>query len=85
MTRIRVTIDRLILHGMEPADAKVMAETLESQLSEQLADGKGREQWARPHRTPVLKLGRLPMEAGAAGARKLGRQVAGAVRRGLKP
>jgi len=32
-----------------------------------------------------LKLGRMPLEAGTAGVRKFGKQMAHAVGRGLKP
>ena len=85
MSRIRLTIDRLVLNGLDPWEGKALVETLRSQLSETLADRQLRAEWARSHRTPVLKLGRMPLEAGAAGARKFGKQMARAVHRGLKP
>lgn len=85
VSRIQLTIDRLVLNGLDAADGKALVETLRAQLSQALSDRKNRAQWARSHRTPVLKLGRMPLEAGAAGARKFGEQVASAVGRGLKP
>jgi len=57
---------------------------LQSQISAGLADASARAEWARPHRTPVMKLGRMPLGAGAAGAASFGKQMARAVVRGLK-
>lgn len=85
MSRITVTIDRLVLKGFEAGERKALAEGLQAELSRVLADAATRAEWARPHRTPVLKLGRMPVEAGTAGARKFGKQMARAVGRGLKP
>ena len=85
MSRVRVTIDRLVLKGLEPADRKALVEGLQAELSHVLSDRAPRATWAQSHRTPVLKLGRMPWEAGAAGDRKFGMQVARAVGRGLKP
>jgi hypothetical protein len=85
VSRIHLTIDRLVLNGIDRADSKALVDSLRAQLSEQLADRTLRMQWARSHRTPVLKLGHMPLEAGSAGAGKLGKQMARAVGKGLKP
>ena len=85
MSRINLTIDRLVLKGFEPAERKMLVEGLQSELSRVLADPATRTEWARPHRTPVLRLGRLPLESGFSGARKFGRGVAQAIGKGLKP
>jgi len=85
MSHIRLNIDRLVLRGFEPLEGKALTEALQSQLSEVLSNRGIRAEWARPHRTPVLKLGRMPLEAGSVGAGKFGKQVAQAVGRGLKP
>jgi hypothetical protein len=85
MSRIHVNIDQLVLNGFEARQGKALANALESQLQQVLADPATRGEWARPHRTPVLKLGRVPMQAGTGGAAQFGRQVAKAVGRGLKP
>ena len=82
MSRVRMTIDRLVLNGFQQQEAKALAEALQSQLSEVLADRTGR---MRTHRTPVLKLGAVPLETGTPGAAKLGRRIAAAVGKGLKP
>jgi hypothetical protein len=85
MSRIRLHIDRLVLTGFEPLEAKALAEALRSQLSEVLADGITRRDWARSHHTPVLHLGRIPLEAGTGGADKFGARMAQAIGKGLKP
>jgi hypothetical protein len=85
VSRIHLTIDRLVLNGLDRADSKALVETLQTELSEMLSDRRTRAQWARAHRTPVLKLGRMPLEAGTAGARRLGKQMARALGKGLKP
>jgi hypothetical protein len=85
MSRITLTIDRLVLNGIEPGDRKALVEGLRAELSQVLSDPAGRAEWARSHRTPVLKLGRMSLEGGPAGGRKFGKQMARAVGRGLKP
>jgi hypothetical protein len=84
MSRIRLTIDALILRGFEPAQGSAMAEALKSELARLLAD-PAVHQSARSHRTPVLRMGRIPIESGPAGGRKFGRRVAQGIARGLKP
>lgn len=85
MSRVRVTIDRLVLKGLEAADRKALVEGLQAELSQVLSGPAARAEWAHSHRTPVLKLGRMPLEAGTAGGRKFGKQVARAMGKGLKP
>jgi hypothetical protein len=85
MSRIRLTIDQLVLSGFEAGDRKALVEALQSELARVLADPATRTQWARSHRTPVLKLGRMPLEAGTAGGRKFGSSLGRAIGRGLKP
>ena len=73
------------LNGFEPREGKALASALEAQLQQVLANPATRSEWARSHRTPVMKLGRMPLEVGSAGAAQFGKQVANAVGRGLKP
>lgn len=84
MSRIRLNIERLVLNGFEPCEGKALANALESQLQRVLADPATRGEWAHPHRTPMMKLGRMPLQPGTSGARQLGTQMAKAVGRGLK-
>jgi hypothetical protein len=85
MRRIRVTIDLLVLRGLDPAERKTLVEGLQSELARVLADPATRTKWARSHRAPVLRLGRMPLESGPSGGRKFGSDTARAIGRGLKP
>jgi len=85
MSRIRVNIDRLVVNGFQPLEAKALAEALQSQLSEVLSDRITRGERARSQRTPVLQLGRMPLETGTVGAGKLGKRIGQAVGKRLKP
>ena len=85
VSRIHVHIDRLVLNGFGQLEGKALAEALQSQLSHGLGDATSRAGWARPRRTPVLKLGRMPLAAGTTGASSFGKQMGRAVVRGLKP
>ena len=85
MNRIRVTIDEIVLKGIEPAARKPLIEGLQAELSRILADPSGRAEWARTRRTPVLRLGRIAMEASPSGARTFGAGIARGIGRGLKP
>lgn len=85
MSRIRVTIDALTLRGFDAADGRAVVEGLRSELTRLLSDPLTRAEWARSHRTPVLRLGQIPVESGSAGSRKFGQGMAHAIGRGLKP
>ncbi len=85
VSRIHLTIDRLALNGLQPGQEKELVASLKRQLSSVLADRSTRAEWARSHRTPVLKLGRVPLQKGSAGVRELGASIARGIGRGLKP
>jgi hypothetical protein len=85
MSRIRLNIDKLVLNGFGPGEAKALTQALQTHLHQVLANEASRDQWARPHRTPVLRLGRFPLAKGAAGADSFGRQLARTMGKGLKP
>jgi hypothetical protein len=85
MSRIQLTIDRVVLKGLAAGQEKAFVENLREQLTQMLADRASRKDWALPHRTPVLKLGKVPLQAGASGGRTLGAAVGRSIGRGLKP
>lgn len=85
MSRIRVTIDRLVLPGLEIGDQKAVIEGLQAELKRALSNPAVRAGWARSHRTPVLHLGQMPLEPGATGARKFGSALARSIGKRLKP
>jgi hypothetical protein len=83
MSRIHVTIDRMVLHGLDPADRQALVNGLRTELTRILADPATRAAWSRSRRTPVLRLGKMPMAQGIAGARKLGGGIARAIGKGI--
>ena len=85
MSRIRVTIDRVVLKGLELQDRATLVQALRGELARILADRTTRAGWAQSRRTPVLRLGQIPLEGLPAGGRDLGSGLARAIGRGLKP
>ena len=75
----KIIIDRLVLRGIDPHHAEALAETLKQQLAVTLYDPAQRQQLLRPSNTPVLRLGRIPLTTGRAGAREFGARVARAI------
>jgi len=85
VSRIVLTIDRLVLRGFEAGERNALVAGLESKLSQLLADPATREAWTSSRRTPVLRLGQMPLAPGPSGARKFGQSVAASVARNLRP
>ncbi len=82
---VSLHIDRLVLRGIDPADKHALADGLKTGLAHVLADPSMRAAMLRSRRTPVLRLGRMVMEPGMAGARALGKGVAKAIGKGMRP
>jgi hypothetical protein len=85
MSKIHVTIDRLVLSGLDPAARHAFITGLKTELTRTLADPPTRTDWANSRRTPVLRLGRIALDPGVGGARKLAGQVAKGIARGSEP
>jgi hypothetical protein len=85
MSRINLTIDRIVLRGFDPNDRRALLEGLQTELSRLLADPAIRATWGSSHRTPVLNLGRMTVPTGPSGSRNFGARVAGAIGKGLTP
>lgn len=83
VSRIHLTIDRVLLKGISADQQRTLVTGLRSELSRVLANPAARAAWARSHLIPVLKLGRLPLGPGAAGGTKLGGGIARAIAYGL--
>jgi hypothetical protein len=84
-TIVEVNIERLVLRGIDPSDRKALIEGLQAELSRVLAEPESSAQRMQSRQTPVLKLGRLPLEPGPSGGREFGGGLARAIGRGLKP
>jgi hypothetical protein len=85
VSRVHLTIDRLVLSGLEPGDRKALVEGLKAELSQILSDPAARAALGGSRRTPVLKLGRMLLEPGPAGGRKFGGGLARAIGKGMRP
>jgi hypothetical protein len=81
--RFTVSIDRLVLRGVDPADHKAFVSGLQEELKRVLRQEASQDGWAGS-RTPAMHLGRLPMQPGLAGARGLGANVARSLGRGIR-
>jgi hypothetical protein len=84
MSRVHVTIDKLVLRGGEPDQRQTLVEALQNELSRALGDSAMRAAWARSQHMPVMRLGSMPLEPGRSGSRKLGAGIARAISGGLK-
>ena len=85
MSRIHLNIDHLVLPPMDTGDRNALVQELQAELRRVLADPAARAGWARSHRTPVLRLGRMPMESGPSGGGKFGAALGRFIGKGLKP
>jgi len=84
MSKIHVTIDRLVLSGLDPPARHAFITGLKTELTRTLADPSHRSDWTNSSRTPVLRLGRVALDPGVGGARKLGGHVAKGIASGSK-
>jgi hypothetical protein len=83
MSRIRVTIGKVVLRGIEAGNQDALAEGLQLELTKALANRAIKSAWTRSHRTPVMKLGAMPLQPGPSGSRNFGSGVARAIEKGL--
>jgi hypothetical protein len=83
MSRMRVHIDHIAVRGLDAAAADAAIEGLRLELARLLREPSALP--ARPQRTPVMKVGPVPLRTGSAGARQLGVSAAGAIARKVRP
>jgi hypothetical protein len=81
--RVTVQIDRLVLRGMDAQHKQAFAQSLQSELARVLGNPQAHAAMAASASTPNLRLGRLPMQPGASGARALAASVARSVAGGI--
>lgn len=81
--RLNVTIDRVVLRGIDRHDAVAVTASLKAELARALAEPNAQGASLQPRLAPVLRLGSLPLEAGRAGARRFGASVARAIAKGV--
>jgi hypothetical protein len=81
MSRVVIEIDRLVLGGLDPAERTAFVEALRIELARTFSASPTR---GISRRAPALRLGQMPFERGAGGARRLGAGVARAIGRGVR-
>jgi hypothetical protein len=79
MSRIRLRIGRLVLPAEARASRQALVEALRVELTRTLADPAARGRLSRAGRTPVVRLGRLPLAGGDAGGRRFGAALGRAI------
>jgi hypothetical protein len=84
MSRIRITIDRVVLQGLDPAERTALVEGLKAELIRALSSPQSRAV-LRSRRTPVMRLANLQRQPGPSGSRAFGAAVARAIGRSVKP
>lgn len=80
MTRVIVHIDRLVLRGVDRADAAGLARSLEAEMQRLMTTPGVAQGLAAQGDTPRVRAGRVQVGHG-----DTGRAAAGAIVRGLKP
>jgi hypothetical protein len=80
---VQVNIDRIVLRGIDPADRQALVNGLKAELARILADPAARAALNHSRRTPLLRLGKISMGQGTAGASKLGCGIARAIGKGI--
>jgi hypothetical protein len=84
MSRIRITIDHVTLRSLDSTQRSALIEGLKTELARSFSTPATRTAW-KSLRTPVLRLGNLPLKPGPSGGRALGAAVAQAIGRRVKP
>jgi hypothetical protein len=80
---MKIQIDRLVLRGLDGLNPRVFAETLQAELARAMQTSQAQAAMQSSSTTPALKLGRLPMQPGAGGARTLATGVARSIASGI--
>jgi hypothetical protein len=82
--RRTIIIDRVVLRGVDAHQAQALTASLKQELARILATPEGRAAFGNGQHAPVLRLGRLPLGTGTAGARRFGVGVARAIGKGMR-
>jgi hypothetical protein len=85
VSRIDVTIDRVVLRGIDAADRHGLVDGLKRELAHALARPAATAPPLASRQTPLLRAGPLPLAPGPSGARRLGGGIAQAIAKGIRP
>jgi len=79
VSRINVTIDRIVLSGVDPENRDAVVAGLRAGLTRALSEPSFLN--ARSRRAPFVRVGGLTLEPGRVGARRLGSDIGHAIGR----
>lgn len=82
--RATIHIDRIVLHGVDPQQARAIVEGLRAELATVFASAAFRSKLASGRSAEVIRLGSVPLGAGRAGAKRFGIAVARAAGKGMR-
>jgi hypothetical protein len=82
--RTTVTIDRVVLRGVDPRHARALTSSLKVELSRVLSEPQARAALGTARRAEVLRLGKLPLAPGVTGARRFGASLARSLGKGMR-
>ncbi len=82
---VTLHIDRLVLRGIDPLDQRALTDGLKTELARVMSTPTVQGAMQRSRRTPVMKLGRMAIQPGQAGARAFGSGIARAIGKGMRP
>jgi hypothetical protein len=84
MSRFDVSIDRVILRGIEPGDRDGLVESLKRELARALTRPDAASTPLVSGQTSVLRAAPMTFTPGPAGARRLGGGIANAIAKGIR-
>lgn len=81
---VTISIDRVLLRGVDPTQAKAIVEGLRTELARVFSSAAVRTQLRNSGSMGVIRVGAVPLNAGGTGARRFGAVVARAVGKGMR-
>jgi hypothetical protein len=81
--KINVTIDRVVLRGIDANLAPALTESLKKELIRTLAQPGSQTRLQNTHDAGLIKVGKVQLKAGRVGARQFGTGVGRAIAKGV--
>jgi hypothetical protein len=82
--RATIHIDRVVLRGVDPQQAKAIVQGLRTELAAVFSSAAFRGRLGNGRSAEVIRLGSMPLGAGRTGAERFGAAVARAAGKGMR-
>ena len=79
-----IHIDRVVLHGVDPQQARAIVEGLRAELAAVFSSAAFRSRLGNGRNAEVIRVGSVPLGSGRAGAKRFGAAVARAAGKGMR-